>query len=71
MYKINKKICAKWTRVDILTKTGKLLILNMKEQSLSWSLGQPLGTAKKRSEGPTNFAARQKEGYLWATSIKR
>ena len=68
---MNKKICAKWTHVDMLTKMGKLLILDMKEQSLSWSLGQPLGTAKTRPWEPNNFAARQKEGYLWATSIKR
>ena len=31
MYKMNKKICAKWTHVDMLTKMGKLLILDMKE----------------------------------------
>ena len=52
MYKIDKKICAKWTWVDILTKVRKLLILNMKEQYLSRSPGQALGTAKTRSEEP-------------------
>ena len=62
MYKINKNICAKWTPVDILTKMGKLLILNMKEQSLSWSPGQPLGTAKTRSEEPKIMPHGRKKG---------
>ena len=38
-YNLDKNICAKWTWVDILTKTGKLLILNVKEQSFSWFPG--------------------------------
>ena len=33
--------------------------------------GVDFGYAKTRSWESTNFAERQKEGYLWATSIKR